>query len=432
MTVSSSLLEDGSTKPAIIDARVVFLTHYIPPYQVRVLQEIAAVVRDFQVLLSTPIEPNRAYTLDWDGLNVSVQNTWTLRRRWKHGPGGFYDPLFVHVPFDTTRRLSELKPDVVMSHELGARSLGAARYCRRNPETKHILCTYMSERTEQGRGWLRRLLRKRLISGADAITYNGPSCRSYLEQYSAPGQERFHFPYAADDRTVYQGPVARNIDTSRHHLLVVGQLSQRKGVLPMLRQAAQYCQDRPNRRLHLTFAGDGPLRAEMESLPRPENLEVKILGNIEPQEVAALMARSGALVAPTLADEWMLAVNEALQAGLPVIGSVHSQAVATLIQNGVNGWQYDPTDEGSFELALDAFFGEPDETVDSMRNAARETVVHRTPRWAATGAVDAIKHVLQVAPESADELDAIRSVEKLGFVQENCKNESLVGLGGSV
>jgi hypothetical protein len=33
------------------------------------------------------------------------------------------------------------------------------------------------------------------------------------------------------------------------------------------------------------------------------------------------MVRSGVMVAPTLADEWMLVVNEALQAGLPVIGA---------------------------------------------------------------------------------------------------------------
>ena len=196
----------------MIDARVVFLTHYIPLYQVRVLQAIAAQVRDFQVLLSTPMEPNRDFQPDWSGLNVTVQNSWTFRRRWRHRNGGFDDQLYVHVPYDTSARLRSLKPDVVMSLELGARSAGAARYCRRHPETKLVLCTYMSQRTEQGRGFLRRGLRKKLLRSADAITYNGPSCQNYLKEFGVESDRMFHLPYAADDRTVYDGPIDRTED----------------------------------------------------------------------------------------------------------------------------------------------------------------------------------------------------------------------------
>ena len=116
----------------VVDARVVFLTHYIPLYQVRVLQSIAASVRDFHILLSTPIEPNRDFAPDWSGLDVTVQDTWTVRHRWKHRADkksvGFDDQLYVHVPYDTSSRLRALKPDVVMSLELGARSMGAIRY----------------------------------------------------------------------------------------------------------------------------------------------------------------------------------------------------------------------------------------------------------------------------------------------------------------
>ena len=133
-------IEDGSP----LDAKVVFLTHYIPLYQVRVLQEITKRIRDFQILLSTPIEPNRNFRLDWSGLNVEVQKTVTLRRRWRHAKAGFDDQLFVHVPYDTLKQLKRIRPDVVISHELGARSLAAARYCRRSG-ARLVLATFMSE-----------------------------------------------------------------------------------------------------------------------------------------------------------------------------------------------------------------------------------------------------------------------------------------------
>ena len=383
--------------PKTIDARVVFLTHYIPLYQVRVLQSIAESVRDFHVLLSTPIEPNREFAPDWGGLDVQVQNTWTMRRRWKHRSGGgrtgFDDQLFVHIPYDTGKRLKALAPDVVMSLELGARSLGATRFCRRH-NAKSVICTYMSEHTEQDRGWARSLLRRRLVRRADAITYNGPSCLDYLRSLGVPDERMYHLPYAADDRTIYSGPVDRDDAKTRHRLLCVGQLSQRKGVLPLVQQLSQFCKSHPGQNIELRLAGNGPLRSEIETLSTPSNLQVHLLGNVPAAELATELRLAGAVVAPTLADEWLLVVNEALHAGTPVIGSVYAQAVTSLIRDGINGWQYDPASDASFHSALQQYFALPASEVAQMRDDCRESIAERTPAWAASGAVDAIRDLV--------------------------------------
>ena len=382
----------------VIDARVVFLTHYIPLYQVRVLQSIAARVRDFHVLLSTPIEPNRDFSIDWGGLNVDVQKTWTVRRRWKQRSSGkaaqFNDELFVHVPYDTQSRLQALHPDVVMSLELGVRSLGATHYCRRNPAARSILCTYMSEHTERDRGLARSFLRRRLVRRADALTYNGPSCKRYLQQLGVPEEKMFHLPYAADDRTAYRGPVDRDDQTTRLRFLCVGQLSERKGVVPMVRQLAQYCSAHPQQQIQLRLAGDGPLRPELERMALPANLNLSLLGNIPSSDLAKELSRAGAVIAPTLADEWLLVVNEALQAGVPVIGSLYAQAVTALIQDDVNGWQYDPANESSLGNALQRYVQLASPTLAELRIRCRESVAERTPRWAAAGAVDAIANLI--------------------------------------
>jgi glycosyltransferase involved in cell wall biosynthesis len=378
----------------VVDARVVFLTHYIPLYQVRVLQSIAQRVRDFHVLVSTPIEPNRDFAADWSGLNVAVQDTWTMRRQWKHrGDAEFSDSLYIHIPYDTTRRLRSLKPDIVMSLELGARSIGAARYCYRFPESKLILCTYMSQRTEECRGWLRHQVRRRLLKHADAITYNGPSCLEYLKGYQVPNDRLFHLPYAADDRTAYNGPVHRDDSETRHRFLVIGQLSDRKGVMPLMQQIERYASEHSHQKIELVFAGTGPLRNAIAQCDLPPNLNVELLGNVPAKELSDQMLRAGAMIAPTLADEWMLVVNEALQAGLPVIGSIHSQAVTTLIRDGFNGWQYDPIRPDSLSLALDRYFSCSLQSIAEMRDDSRSSVANRTPQWAASGAVDAIRYV---------------------------------------
>lgn len=375
----------------VMDTRVVFMTHYIPLYQVRVLQEIAASVREFHVLLSTPIEPNRDFQPDWSGLDVTVQKNIMMRQPWRHH-AGFTDRLFVHFPTDTQQQLRRLQPDVVMSLELGARSFGAANYCRRNPDTKLVLCTYMSQYTEQGRGWMRNRLRRRLTRQADAITYNGPSCFRYLrDELLVPGPKLFPLPYAADDRTIERGPVERDESSLRGKLLCIGQLSERKGVLPLAKQLVEYCSANPSRQIQLTFVGDGPKRGELESIACPANLDLRLLGNRPAAELAELMCESSVVIAPTLADEWLLVVNEAMHAGVPIVGSVYAQAVASLVRDGVNGWQYDPLNPATLFDAMEWYFSTDDAELAQMRVQTRRSVAERTPTWAAAGAIDAIE-----------------------------------------
>ncbi|MEM6471561.1 MAG: glycosyltransferase family 4 protein [Planctomycetota bacterium] len=379
-----------------IDARVVFLTHYIPLYQVQVLRAIADQVREFQVLVSTPIEPNRDFNVDWEGLDVTVQKTVTLRRRWRHRGDGqvrFDDPLFVHIPVDTRSQLRSRKPDVVMSLELGARSLGAVRYCQ-SSSAKSVLCTYMSEHTETHRGRLRNYLRKYLVKRANAITFNGPSCRSYLQSMGAEDRQLYRLAYAADDRTAIHQELNRDDASTRSTLLYVGQLSDRKGVLPMLRQLSAYCQKRPEQKIQLQIVGEGPLKDSVAAFDSPGNLTIKMYGSLSPAELSAKRTLCGASIAPTLADEWLLVANESLHAGLPIIGSRYAQAVTTLIRDGENGWVYDPANDSSIESVLDQYFTVNSAEMVQMWRRCQKSIEHCTPQWAAAGAIKAVSDLV--------------------------------------
>lgn len=408
---------DGLNVPPLNDVRAVFLTHYIPLYQVRVLQELTRSLAQLKILLSTPIEPNREFHPDWTGLDVEVQRAITLRRRWKHQAAGFSDPLYVHIPYDTFSRLSSLSPNVVVSHELGARSIAAARYCRRR-NTKLVLATFMSEHTEQGRGWLRRRVRERLVRQADAITYNGESCRNYLLRLGADEGKLFHMPYAADDRNLLADLPPRDESAVRRRLICIGQLSDRKGVMKLIEQANEFCRVE-DQSLEITFVGDGPRRQEIERLAEGEStpdcealdqrLTLHLRGNLPAKELPKLMQQHGAVIAPTLADEWLLVVNEGMHAGLPIIGSIYAQAVTSLVRDGHNGWRYDPLLRGevhgdsSLANALRNYLAVDDEVIGSMRSHARETIAPYTPAKSAAGAIEAIAFTQTGANRSARE-----------------------------
>lgn len=384
----------ADTELPVVDSSVVFLTHYIPLYQVRVFQEIAKRVREFRVLLSTPLEPNRRFDVDWGGLAVSVQKSICLRRYWRHTMG-FADELFVHIPYDTVSRLRALRPDIVVSHELGMRSLAASWYRARNPDCRLVLCTFMSQHTEQGRGWLRGRLRRWLLNRCDAVTFNGPSCRRYLKELGVPDTKLFHFPYAADDR-VY-GLQTPDVDyaTNVSRFICVGQLTDRKGVLPLVQRLSDYARLRPQRPMHLTLVGEGPLRAALQGVERPAHFSLAIESDVTPVQLGELYQQHGLALHPTLADEWLMVVNESLHAGLPVLVSRYAQASEALIEPGLNGWVFDPQEAGSLEQHLDTYFAMTSEQWLAMRHEAQQGIADRSPEWAASeliSAINAVKH----------------------------------------
>lgn len=363
---------------SLATARLAVLTHYLPPYTARVLQHVAAEVPHTRVLLSIPLEPNRNYALDWAGLDVEVQKNLMLRRPWKHR-AGFEDELYVHVPHDTYGRLRRFKPDLIFSFELGFRSFASAVYRRLNPQVRLAYCVCVSEHTEFGRGTARWLLRKLLVRMADAITYNGPSCERYLKRLGVPSDKLFHFPYAADDRTEPRSADRHGAEPNRR-LLVVGQLSQRKGVLPLLDTLAAYCRKHPDQAWDLTFVGTGPLEEAVRSRAYPANLRVHLRGHLSPSELAPQWAGYGIMVFPTLADEWGLVVNEAMRAGLPVIGSRYAQASTCLIEEGCNGWLYSPDQPSELEAKLAQLWRLSASQLADMREQARLSVAHITSR----------------------------------------------------
>ena len=80
------------------------------------------------------------------------------------------------------------------------------------------------------------------------------------------------------------------------------------------------------------IVGSGGLSSKIEQLCAPDNLDITLLGPQPYDQLQKIYQKAGVLVFPTLADEWGIVVNEALFAGLPVLGSIYSQAVEGLIR----------------------------------------------------------------------------------------------------
>ncbi|NBB16038.1 glycosyltransferase [Caulobacter sp. SLTY] len=87
------------------------------------------------------------------------------------------------------------------------------------------------------------------------------------------------------------------------------------------------------------FAGDGPLRAELETKAKALDLPVAFLGFVNQSQLPTVYAAADCQVLPSDTEEtWGLVVNEGFACGLPAIVSTEAGCAPELIQDGVTGW----------------------------------------------------------------------------------------------
>jgi glycosyltransferase involved in cell wall biosynthesis len=369
--------------------RVALLMNFVAPYRVPLFQAVKRELDEFKIFVSTPMEPDRPWTPDWADLDVVVQRTLTVPTR--HRQHGFDQQLFVHFPYDTLPRLYRYDPDVVISGEFGLRSLQAALYRRLRPRSKLMIWATLSEYSETGWGRLRVALRRFILRAADGVVVNGASGARYIRGLNAT-VPTFTMNQPVDLPRFLAVPLERPPNVARR-LIFSGRLIGQKGVMEFQRAAANWARHRPGLNLDLVWLGDGELREALQSTSVPNNFVQQFMGYASYDSLPAIYGSAGALLLPSLFDEWGLVVNEAMASGLPVIGSRYSQAVEEMVSDGRTGWQFDPLSPGSVESALDNLFNTSDDDLATMRHAARARAALITPAGAAARMLAAIRAV---------------------------------------
>jgi glycosyltransferase involved in cell wall biosynthesis len=226
---------------------------------------------------------------------------------------------------------------------------------RQHPDAVHVFSgigaypqiTYALQRVEQGadaryavmaespvmHGWrspLRRCKstwfywpRRRRILGLLAM---GEIAAEFYTDIGIPRSRIY--PYA------YQSPYvleAAEVVKDTGRFVYFGQLDHRKGVDLLIKALAGL-----QARFRLDIIGDGPERAPLEALTRRLGLEEKIsfVGTLPSAELQARLPGYAFAVVPSRFDGWGMAVNESLQAGLPVLVSDRVGAAELVAASG--------------------------------------------------------------------------------------------------
>ena len=166
-------------------------------------------------------------------------------------------------------------------------------------------------------------------------------------------------------------------DDTGNLLLYIGRLSAEKQI-ERIRPVLEALPD-----TRLALVGDGPYRASLERLF--EGTPTTFVGYLAGEELASAYACGDAFLFPSSTETLGLVLLEAMAAGCPVVGAARG-GIPDIVSDGVNGFLYDPDQEGSLTSAVARLLGAPD-TRGSLRRAARE----EAERWGWAAATEQLR-----------------------------------------
>jgi 1,2-diacylglycerol 3-alpha-glucosyltransferase len=304
--------------------------------------------------------------------------------------------------------LSKLRPDVVFLPGWSFRlSVNALRWCHR----EHVPAVVMSEskRDDEKRVWWKEWLKSwlyvREFSGAlvgsdlhaEYVTSLGIPRSRVFKGYDAV--DNAHFRRCADFARENEAAVrARDPRIpQRPYFLAVLRLMPRKNILGLLEAYARYRNRITNAPWDLVVCGDGEQKKSLEEAVRRSGLEdsFHLPGFLAYDEVGHWYGLAGAFVHPALKEQWGLVVNEACAAGVPILCSRTVGARYDLVQEGENGFLFDPDNIDDITRCLIQMHLIAPDDRRRMGERSRRIVKAFSPEAFAAGVVSAARAVVK-------------------------------------
>jgi glycosyltransferase involved in cell wall biosynthesis len=280
--------------------------------------------------------------------NARIQRAWGWQfSRAQHDNGTFIDRRFVHITPGYLPALLKLRPEVIVSNEMGLRTVIALAYGTlfRKPVwvwwggTPH---------TERNIGLARKVLRWVIARWARHWISYGRSSTAYLESLGIAPQSILELQNAVDEQRFAGCAEPQFKITPRPVLLHVGQMVARKGIDLLLSAAADLQME--GLEFSLLLVGSGLEEQLFQRMAQDFGLKnVYFQNELAPERMPAVYRSGDVLVFPTIEDVWGLVANEAILSGLPVLCSKYAGCAEELFPAESI---FDPRDRKQFKRKL--------------------------------------------------------------------------------
>ena len=289
-----------------------------------------------------------------------LQPAFNLRRRNYQDDDDWAEQVSMGFSLSYLPRLASFRPDVIVSGEFGWRTLNATLYAR--SAAIPLLIWWEGTRfTERKLAAIRRFARRGFARTSAGLLGFGRGSVDYLRDIAGE-QTPVHFvPQVVDNQPIAEATdrwraqrerVREQLGARGVTLLCLSRLLPHKGIPQYISALRRLTDAVPEGAFTALFAGEGPEAETVERVAKDFPHAIRNLGMVSPGEIPRLFAASDVLVFPTLRDCWGMVVNEALAAGIPVLGSRYSGAAEELIRDDELGRLVDPLAPDSLDAAL--------------------------------------------------------------------------------
>ena len=336
--------------------KVLFFSSIIAPYRIGLFNELSRLLDDEIKFYFDSFLEGREWDLDKDSihfnyetldspniiLNSIVSNRTRLNRT-------------IYFPYRVFLKCLKEKPDIILSFEMGWRTIFCIIYAKIFLKKVFILSevTIHSELMISG---LKKIIRKLILMNIDGAIAHGKLSKKYLMGLGLSEKNIIISPDSIDndffinESNNYKKNNLRkdfNLSENTFVFLYVGRFIHLKGI-DLLIKNIMALKENVNKEdfLVLLVGGNGK---EIEKLAGSIDEKLfRIFNFKQGKDLVPFYMVADCMIFPTRQDVWGMVVNEAIACGLPMIVSKYAGCADDLIENGKNGYIFDPLDNNSF------------------------------------------------------------------------------------
>lgn len=343
--------------------------------------------------------------------------------------------------------LDSVRPDVICASGWGLSvSIAAIQWAA----TRSVPIVMLSESNEfdEGRSAIKEFIKRRIVGLCSAGLAGGSPQADYLVKLGLPRESVFKGYDVVDNRFFVEG--VRKIVESREsrvestagegkleagsleigkekrpYFLACARFGQKKNLPGLIRAYASYRMLISGKVADnhsglssqvssfigpwdLVIAGEGEQRTEIERTIRECGVDqyVHLVGPKRYEDLPHYYANATAFIHASTTEQWGLVVNEAMASGLPVLVSNRCGCATDLVQEGVNGWTFDPTDEHQLADLMLKISSDEVQRVE-MGRRSQEIIANWGPDRFASGVKAAVDAALNAPRKKAGLLDRL-------------------------
>ena len=201
---------------------------------------------------------------------------------------------------------------------------------------------------------IRERIKRHILSRFSAALVAGSAHRDYLVSLGFPPErivagfdvvDNRHFADGADQARAAAADLREKHNLPAAYFLASARFIAKKNLDGLLDAYRRHRDAVGAGAWDLVITGDGPLRGALETVANRHGIggNIHMPGFANYDDLPVYYGLAGAFILPSHTDQWGLVVNEAMAAGLPVLVSTGSGCAGDLVEEGGNGFTFDPS-----------------------------------------------------------------------------------------